>query len=95
MKASEFLRALGGEDNEYCFQWIREDGQAKYGGHIYGSLHKCLPTLQKHNDEGCGIFVTINETDGHGRLYANIRSVRALFVDKDNGVFRSPNRVCH
>ena len=35
------------------------------------------------NDQGAGVFVTVNATDGKGRTAANIVRVRALFVDLD------------
>ncbi|BCL34581.1 virulence-associated E family protein [Nostoc sp. MS1] len=43
--------------------------------------------LQRLNDQGAGVFVTIQETDGTGkRTTDNITRVRALFIDCDNGI---------
>lgn len=35
------------------------------------------------NEQGAGIFVMVNAGDGKGRKRANVRAVRALFVDLD------------
>ena len=42
-----------------------------------------LGNLAALNDEGYGVFFTVNETDGLGRKAENIIKVRALFVDLD------------
>lgn len=42
-----------------------------------------LSSLVKLNNQGYGIFFTVNETDGQGRKAENIIRVRALFVDLD------------
>jgi hypothetical protein len=42
-----------------------------------------LQRLEKLNEAGAGIFVTINKTDGQGRSGKNMVAVRSLFVDLD------------
>jgi len=44
--------------------------------------HKWL-TLEGLNEQGAGVFLTINETDGKGRKATNIKKVRAVFADLD------------
>jgi len=39
--------------------------------------------LIKYNQQGYGVFMTINETDGKGRAKKNIKKVRAVFADFD------------
>jgi hypothetical protein len=39
--------------------------------------------LKQLNQDGAGVFVTINETDGKGRKAKNIVRIRAVFVDLD------------
>lgn len=39
--------------------------------------------LEKLNDLGAGIYLTINETDGKGRKKENINRIRAIFGDFD------------
>jgi len=40
-------------------------------------------TLENLNRNGAGVYMTINETDGHGRKLENITQVRACFSDFD------------
>lgn len=40
--------------------------------------------LEKLNDMGAGIYLTVNETDGKGRKKENITKIRAVFADFDN-----------
>src|ERR687895_383697 len=40
-------------------------------------------TLSRLNEEKAGVFVTINKTDGCGRMAENIIRVRAVFADLD------------
>jgi hypothetical protein len=46
-------------------------------------LAALLPELKRLNDNGAGIFVTVNETNGFGRKTENIIRVRALYIDLD------------
>lgn len=41
---------------------------------------KILENLNKH---GAGVYLTVNETDGHGRRANNVSLVRAVFADLD------------
>src|SRR4029077_10286389 len=50
---------------------------------IHGSLDEHRGTLRRLNSRGCGIFVTVNQTDLTGRKTTNIEKVRALFLDLD------------
>lgn len=50
---------------------------------FHGDLDSCAQELIDLNNQGAGIFVTINATDGQGRTAANITKVRAVFVDLD------------
>ena len=40
--------------------------------------------LEKYNTLGCGVYMTINETDGKGRKAENIVRVRSVFADFDD-----------
>ena len=48
-----------------------------------GDWSKLEDRLIKANNLGCGIFFSVNETDGKGRTGKNIIKVRSLFVDLD------------
>ncbi len=52
----------------------------------HGTLEQCEDWLRRMNLQGAGVFVTVNATDGKGRKVANVERVRALFVDIDNPV---------
>ena len=87
--ASAFLEALtGSPDTPVTFQTFDDNSTRKNRSLVatlHGTLVGCLPELERLNASGAGIFVTVNETDGHGRKAENIIALRALFVDKDNG----------
>ncbi len=40
-----------------------------------------LPKLRELNRRGAGVFMTVQETDGHGRKSSNITRIRAVYVD--------------
>jgi hypothetical protein len=50
-----------------------------------GTFDECAQRLLELNDLGAGIYVTVNETDGVGRKAKNIVSLRAQFIDMDEG----------
>lgn len=52
---------------------------------ITGRISELEAELVRMNNAGAGIFILINESDGKGRKKENIRGVRALFVDNDDG----------
>jgi hypothetical protein len=50
----------------------------------HGTLTQHADFLRRcNNDLGCGVFVTVNETDGKGRKAENIIRVRAVYTDLD------------
>ena len=50
---------------------------------VHGTLDECWDQLDRLNEQGAGIFITVNATDGKGRCKENIQQVRALFNDLD------------
>lgn len=50
---------------------------------FHGSLSKHAKRLEKLNEQGAGVFITVNATDGIARKKENITAVRALYVDFD------------
>jgi hypothetical protein len=50
---------------------------------LHGNLDACFPALAEFNDAGAGVFLMVNQGDGHGRSIRNVTNVRALFVDLD------------
>jgi hypothetical protein len=50
---------------------------------LHGSLEHCWRGLCRLNDQGAGVYVTVNETDGNGRTADHITRVRAVFEEQD------------
>ena len=57
------------------------DGKGR--GRLAKIIHDDETYLKNINDQGAGVFLTINETDGKGRETRNITKVRAIYVDLD------------
>lgn len=92
--ATAFLTRLDEEAEGFTFQTFadRPDLKVTKGDGrkwdplarvLHGSLEQHAETLRQLNDQGAGIFVTVNATDGKGRALANVTRVRALFADYD------------
>ena len=58
-----------------------------------GTLEEHAEALSALNRRGAGIFVSLNQTDGRGRKKANIKRVRAIFLDLDGSPL-DPLRQC-
>ena len=71
----------------FCFQTF-DDTRHKRSAlvkQLHGKLEDVGFDLVTANEEGGGVFVTINTTDGTGRKTGNITKVRACFIDQDAG----------
>ena len=86
--ARRFLTLLG-EGEDWTFQTFDDTGNHNKalarifhsrGGEISGELLQSLAAL---NQQGAGIFATVNRTDRQGRKASNIIAVRTVFVDLD------------
>jgi len=84
VEATRFLEKLD-SGNGFTFQTFDDgDEEKKPLARVrHGSLEEHFPLLGQLNDQGAGIFVTVNETDLKGRKTDNIISVRAVFADLD------------
>lgn len=81
-----YVQILTGYHDEAVTWQIFDDGPDKdfrKARVLHGKLADVAHELQTANADGCGVFCTVNETDGKGRKRDNIRKVRALFVDCD------------
>lgn len=84
IQAQSFLTALDEDSDEFCFQTFDDNGRnKKLTRKFFGSLEQHKDTLSNLNDQGAGVFVTVNQTNGNGRKKADITRIRALFVDLD------------
>lgn len=74
--------------HEFCWSGIHEDKRPILA---YGTLEEMLPKLKQRNDEGYGIFVTVNAIDKPAydegrprRRDTDVTRVRAVFADWDD-----------
>jgi hypothetical protein len=51
---------------------------------IHGNLKNNINLLEKHNEQGSGIFISVNETDLSGRKKENITAARSAWADLDS-----------
>jgi RepB DNA-primase N-terminal domain len=93
-EAERFLKALDPSTDRFTFQTFDDDAERKerrretgakdpFAKIFHGTLAQRWDKLVKLNEQGAGIFVTVNETDFKGRSERNIVRVRAVFVDLD------------
>jgi len=84
--ASQFLSLLDPFASSFTFQTVGEGKQKnnpKLLHVLHGSLARLFDELIALNQQGAGIYVTVNETDGIGRKAENITRVRAIWQDDD------------
>ena len=81
-----FLSLLDPSANGFTFQTFDDDRVRKNPGltRIIQSPPPARDELRKLNEQGAGIFVTVNETDGNGRRSENIKRVRAIWQEDDD-----------
>jgi hypothetical protein len=79
---ARFLRMLDRNATAFTFQTFA-DREGLKGG-LARILHDDQQ-LQQLNAAGAGIYVTVNETDLRGRKIENIRRVRCVFQEDDQG----------
>jgi hypothetical protein len=85
--AAAFLRALtGSEATPVTFQTFVDAGQSRLSpSNVHTTLNDAWEGLCEAQESGHGVFVMVNEGDGRGRSSANVRALRALFADADEG----------
>lgn len=85
--ARSFLCALDPSEGPHIFQVFPDAGSGT-PAILCGDLGRLLENpprdLLVANTNGCGVFVTINQTDGTGRKRDNILGLRAVFCDFDD-----------
>lgn len=89
-QAEAYVSLICGRENTAVTFQTFDDGAQKDRSLAqcwHDTLANSWNRLQRLNEQGAGVFVTVQETDGTGeRKTANITNVRALFVDCDNGI---------
>lgn len=86
-QAYNFIAALTGDMNSpVTFQTFDDKNERGYLARVlHGPLALHAATLTKLNEDGAGVFITVNETDLKGRTKENVIGLRAVFIDKDDG----------
>jgi hypothetical protein len=84
VEASRFLSILAGNES-VTFQTFDDtaDKRKWLAKVMHGSLSHVQEQLHQLNDQGAGVFFMVNQGDGHGRRTANVKAIRAVFVDLD------------
>ena len=77
-----FLNRFSGKKTFQTFD-DKKGPDGKGRGRLAKIIHDDETYLKNINDQGAGVFLTINETDGKGRETRNITKVRAIYVDLD------------
>ena len=89
-EAKRFLETLD-MSGIFTFQVFSDGKDKKINPKIlHGTLEDHAEELAELNQQGCGIFVTINKTNGKGRKASDIIRVRAHFVDSDHEPYSGP-----
>lgn len=91
LQAQRFLTLLDENNDRFVFETIEEPKPKQKAASIqryYGSFETYSELLKKIN-QGSGVFVAINQTDGNGRKKENVTKVRAFFVDLDGSPLES------
>lgn len=84
--AAQHIRVLTGSGLSPFTAQLFDDSGA-HDGHrariLHGTLADLTGALVAANQDGCGVFITVNETDLRGRKAENVIRIRALFVEFD------------
>lgn len=85
-QAFAFVDALTGDGNNAIvdFRAVHDQNKAIPGIPFRDTIKNAWNSIVYYNSQGYGIFAVVNELDGAGREYHNVKSVRAHFVDLDN-----------
>jgi hypothetical protein len=85
-RSPRFLRLLVPNGSGFTFQTFDDDRSRKNPAltRIIQSPPPACDELLQLNEQGAGIFVTVNETDGNGRKSENIKRIRAVWQEDDD-----------
>lgn len=86
--ARAFLTLLDESAEAFTFQTFDDNKRRKdrtLAAVMTADFDQVARRLVAMSQRGAGVFVTVNETDGHGRLTENISRVRAVWHEDDAG----------
>jgi hypothetical protein len=88
-QAQRHLLKIDNNTDLYCYQTFTDAKQKPSPDPLartfYGSFSEHKETLALYNNLGAGVFVTVNESDGKGRKKTDIKRIRAVWVEDDQG----------
>lgn len=85
--AASFLQIISPNEQEFHFAHFDDHKDRKnkaLTGERYGTLQQWRGHLDKAEKAGCGVFFTVQRTDGRGRKASNIAEYRLIFAEWDN-----------
>jgi len=91
-EATRFLTLLDEDAIDFTFQTFDDDKKRRDGSmaQIFnGPLVVCFKRMSDLNDMGAGVYVTVNRTDLKGRKNENIKGIRCVFQELDDGEVKS------
>lgn len=91
-QTGRFLTAIEPGEQTFTFQTFADKKEDRDNRNLLRVLHGTFTQhsaqLAALNQQGAGVFMCINETNGNGRKAENVTRVRALFVDLDGAPLR-------
>lgn len=87
-QAEQFLKNLDPGARSWTFQTF-DDARVKNPSLtrvLHGDLEHHFPMLTQLNNQGAGVYVTVQQTDGTGRKTENIKAIRSVFFENDIGL---------
>ena len=87
-EAERYLQRLDANAKSWTFQtFVDEKGKknSSVTGILIGSLDDHWDNLDRRNQNGAGIFITVNQTNGKGRKRTDVTRTRALWQEDDRG----------
>ena len=80
-----FIHTLTGSVDTVVDWRCIHDQRRDLPAHNYrGTIAEMLPTLEKYNADGYGVFCNINAMDGQGRNLENVQHIRSHVIDLDS-----------
>ena len=87
-EAERYLQRLDANAKSWTFQtFVDEKGKinSSVTGVLIGSLDDHWDKLVWRNQNGAGVFITVNRTNGRGRKKSDVTGIRALWQEDDRG----------
>jgi putative DNA primase/helicase len=87
-QAKKFLDSLDPGSTLHTFQTFDDNADCKktsLARTLNGTFEEHQDALVQLNNQGAGVFITVQRTDGTGRKKKNIVVIRSFFVEDDSG----------